>query len=260
MALIGYCIVDTTQTALKSIAGIEGKTPETVAYEDIAMVVSEVEASARALKNQVQQNGQASRNGDHGEADLQHPALRYDAVISAHMEDDTVLPLRFPTMLEDEASVKSILRSHYDTFRDQLNDLQGRVEYGIKIMWDGDGRREEIIRDAKKNSYVDHAVLSGKSFLQKRFALYKRDQQFRNEGLTLVEDIHTYILDLVEDLNYQTLLSNNYLLNGSYLLPRSGLDTFKLRTEQMEHDYPELKFIFSGPWAPFHFTELELNV
>lgn len=254
MAIIGYCIID-GKKSLQSATGIEKKPTEILDYEDIAMVISEVASTGQELLKSIQNAHNGMSNG-HAE----HPGLRFNSVIDQAMKQETVLPLRFPTLFDGREAAESVLKSHYDDFRVQLDEIQGRIEYGIKVMWDGDQRKEAMLEEAKKSSYVDQAVLSGKAFLQKRYAIYKRDQQFRADGREQVEAIHAYLEDLIEDLNYQTLLSDNYLLNGSYLLPRHALSQFEPRLKQMEVDFPELKFIYSGPWAPFHFTEIELNV
>jgi hypothetical protein len=250
MTILGYCIVDLEKSVPEQVEGVEDQPIDWVSYGSVGMVITPVNVAPAELRRAAQRK---KHNGH------PNPALVYDKVVNLQNESTTVLPLQFPTLFPDREAAEETLERQYHHFRERLDELQGRVEYGIKVMWNGERRKEEMLREAKMSSYVEHAVLSGKSFLQKRYALHKRDMQLQQEARQLIADLHSFIEPIVDELHYQYLLSDNYLLNGSYLVRIADRERYEAAVDRMQAEFPELNFMVSGPVAPYHFVDLDLE-
>ncbi|MFD6415041.1 GvpL/GvpF family gas vesicle protein [Streptomyces sp. NPDC060194] len=71
----------------------------------------------------------------------------HDAVLQRLMADGAVLPLRFGLMGPDDAAVAAVLDAELDTYRAKLRDLDGRLEYNLKVARDEADALREIVEE-----------------------------------------------------------------------------------------------------------------
>ena len=58
--------------------------------------------------------------------------LDHDRVVHALMERDTVVPMRFGTVVGDEREIRSVLLKRRRELRAMLSHVRGRVEFGVR--------------------------------------------------------------------------------------------------------------------------------
>ena len=63
------------------------------------------------------------------------------------MQHHTVIPMSFGTVFKTDHDIKELLRSAYDAFSDVLSKMHGKVEFGLKVLWD----RDQIIREIEED-------------------------------------------------------------------------------------------------------------
>ena len=63
-----------------------------------------------------------------------------EAVAEVLMADRAVLPVRFGTVLSNEAAVQDVLAAHYADFVASLDRVRGRVELGLRVLWNSEFR------------------------------------------------------------------------------------------------------------------------
>lgn len=101
---------------------------------------------------------------------LREAALEFNRVLQRVLEHTAVIPFRFPTLLADEAEIRTLLREHASEYRATLSRLRDTVQMEITVT-------------------ANHArpENSGKAYLQARQATYhKLDQaaQTLQQGTT----------------------------------------------------------------------------
>src|SRR5262245_55730442 len=96
----------------------------------------------------VRENGLAALVSDALRAHYDPSRLNIGAheriVREAHALGD-VLPMRFGTVARDDRAVESFLRDKHEDLERSLQQLNGRAELALKVLWDRDSILKEIL-------------------------------------------------------------------------------------------------------------------
>jgi len=150
-------------------------------------------------------------------------AQRHDDVLREIMDRDggrTIVPMQFGMAFESDRELKNVLRGARPAFRRAINDIEGRIELGLKIV------REEAAE-------VDTEPLEA-----------------------AVEDT----LDPIADQSVPNdLFSDRLVLNRSYLVEREERERFDDAVAELEDEYDDLMFRYTGPFAPYSFVDVKIG-
>src|SRR5213083_784203 len=69
--------------------------------------------------------------------------LAHERVNETVMRDHTVIPMSFGTVFKTRDDIQELLRSAYEAFKDVLNKMEDKLEFGLKVLWD----RDVIVRE-----------------------------------------------------------------------------------------------------------------
>src|SRR5579864_1606501 len=106
--------------------GGAGEPVYTVNYLDIAAVVSKTPV---AIFDPTREN-----------------ALAHEHVIETVMKNYTIIPMSFGTVFRTENDIREVLKSIYPSLKDVLNQMAGKLEFGLKVNWE----RDQIIEELKQ--------------------------------------------------------------------------------------------------------------
>ena len=241
-----YCIVETTQRLELGPLGIgEGDNPVyTVHYGELAAVVSD---TPLRLYDPTREN-----------------LLAHEFVNEAVMRDHTVIPMSFGTIFRTEADVVELLRSTGTAFSDVLSTIRGKLELGLKVVWDRDrvvaeleavdpgirGLREEIANATKGSTYLARMQL-GRLIED---ALEKRASSF-------VSEIYEALRPLSVASRSSKLIGDNMILNAAFLVERAREGDFDEAVRDLSRKHAELlSFKYTGPWPPYNFVNIKLKL
>ena len=73
--------------------------------------------------------------------------LAHERVNETVMKSFTVIPMSFGTVFKTRDDIVELLRGAYDAFRDVLDKMQDKVEFGLKVLWD----RDVMVRDIEND-------------------------------------------------------------------------------------------------------------
>jgi len=186
------------------VTGIDGAPIETVDYRSLAAIVSETETMEpeRTDKN----------------------ASAHDEVLRAVLQSDggrTVIPMRFGMVFKSENTLKNILRNGRVAFRRSLNDLDGMVELGVKLV-------------TKDDANVDRPAV--------------------------VEDVATRLREVTDTEAGNDLYSDRLVFNRSYLVEHDAQTAVDDVVSAVRDEYGEdLHVQYNGPWAPYNFVDIEIG-
>ncbi len=147
----------------------------------------------------------------------------HDEVLQQLLEYDggrTVVPMQYGMAFKNARTLKSVLREARPAFRRTLNDIEGTVELGLKVLTEED------------------ATVDGESI--------------RGEVAERFDDISLGTAD-------DDLFSDRLVVNRSYLVDRKDRDAFDEAVGEFEDDHPELLVQYTGPWAPYNFVDIEIG-
>lgn len=187
------------------MSGVNGSAPiYTVDYRSLSAVVSKIDEMEPA---------QTDDN-----------ATVHDEVIRAVFQSDggrTIIPMRFGMVFKNANTLKNVLRNGRVAFRRSLNDLDGMVELGVKLVTKGE---TDIDRPA------------------------------------VVEDVATQLREVADTEAANELYSERLVFNRSYLVARDDQTVFDDTVADIRDEYgDELHVQYNGPWAPYNFVDIEIG-
>lgn len=238
MKLYLYGIIDSSSMIRESICGLEGSGVYNVPYCDIGAVASEINQPIQGVSERV--------------------VLEHEAVVEKLMEKFTVLPVRLLTILDGREDVLSMMDDYYGDFRDNLDELRGKVEFGIKVVWPADKVKRRIInayRTKNRNAHLlDDSV--ERRFVREKFEEHKIDSAFREKADRYINAMDVFLGKFAAAKKLETLRTENLLLSAAYLVTKDNQDNFREAFEHIRTARKDLKYLFSGPWPPYHFVIL----
>ena len=231
-----YAITDRPDLPVPAEPGLEGTSLFSLAYRDIVAVVSPLATT------------KVPPTGDN--------VWRHEAIVEALMTDRTVLPVRFGTVLADEATVQSTLAAHYADFVASLERVRGRVELSLRVLWDLEEQGSRGTREQGSREVRDHFSMEGRGqkYMLARLEEERQHQVWRQRAEALAEEIHAPLVRLAAESTRQVLITPRLLLTAAYLVERDRVATFRQEVEALSATYPALRFLCTGPWPTYNFV------
>ena len=133
----------------------------------------------------------------------------------------TVVPMQFGMVFKNARALKGVLRGGRRAFRKALNDVEGRVELGLKIL-------------ADEGATVDREAIAA----------------------SVAERLGSVSTGEAEN----GLFSDRLVLNRSYLVEREDRAAFDEAVDAIIDEYGETFTVqYTGPWAPYSFVDIEIG-
>jgi hypothetical protein len=239
-----YCIIKSEKPiAFGPIGmGVDPAHVHTVHFRDIAAVVSSTPVVDR----------DPTRDN----------VLAHQRVNETVMQHHTVIPMSFGTVFKTDHDIKELLRSAYDAFSDVLSKMQGKVEFGLKVLWD----REQIIREIE-NDEEDIRRLKAEISSQKGSTYFARMQYGRLIDGALQARSEQYVAEIFQALRDVSVASRSnkaigdrMIMNAAFLVGRDAEAEFDVRVREIGQRYDTLTFKYSGPWPPYNFVNIRLKL
>lgn len=196
-----------------------------VRHEDLELTVDAVGDADQVYTLDVGPFAVVASNIDTREPDQSDENSRgHDEVLRAVMEHGdgrTVVPMRFGMVFEHDRAIENVVRGSREPIESAFDEIDGAVELGVKVVTPQDG----------------------------------------------VADPETAIADVVEELGQHArsaadgdLFSDRLLLNRSFLVDHEDRPAFDDAVDRVEEAHPDLTIQYTGPWAPYHFVDIQVGV
>lgn len=254
-----YCLADKAKEKFSS-KGINKKKVYTLPYKDITAVVTEVDSQEfdpKKVKTKLEDS-----------AWTEEKVRNHESVIREAMEGGPVIPLKFLTLYKSKIKIENLLKKQYRQFRNLLDKLKGKTEWGLKVYVVD---KENLVEAIKKE---DEEIIKMKVELSEKpegvkYFLEKKMQERISEKISAQLD--KYLKDIFEIfLPFSTEKpvinklfpvgladeGKEMILNVSYLVPDEKTGEFQRTVRKTdEFYYPKgLWLEFSGPWPPYNFV------
>lgn len=147
----------------------------------------------------------------------------HDDVLRAVVERDdvkTVVPMGFGMAFKNARTLKGVMRGAQRAFRKALNDVEGCVELGIKVVDPAEGT-------------TDAEALQG----------------------ALDDELDPLSAGQTED----DLFSDRLIANRSYLVEQDQRTAFDDAIETLETAHEDVLVKYTGPWAPYNFVDIRIG-
>jgi hypothetical protein len=224
-----YGIVESQWALAPDVPGLDGTPVYLIPWRNLAAVV-----------------GHAPLGGFAAD---QANAARHGAVVELVMQGGPILPMRFGTVLGERQRVITMLEEHSQAFEEALRRLRGRVEMGLKVLWETDG-----CTSGKRGEPVNLSTGPGSRYLLRRLEEERRAEAIRGRGETLIQAIQATLRPLANEWTLQRFPTPRLLLSAAYLIPGDRLQAFRVGVKRLGERSSRLRFLLTGPWPPYHFV------
>ncbi|OPY56185.1 MAG: Gas vesicle synthesis protein GvpL/GvpF [Pelotomaculum sp. PtaU1.Bin035] len=191
-------------------------------------------------------------------------AMAHQKVISTVMEEFDIIPMSFGIISENVEDIINLMKKNYAKFKSVMSNIRGRFELGLKIYWRKDSFGKEI-------EEVNRAILDIKDELSKessdatyysRIALGKMVEAAAEEKRSLYRRrIFEPLEKIAVSARENDIITPKMVMNASFLVDKEKEPDFDLKVEEIYQKYNDILDIkYSGPWPPYNFVDLHINL
>lgn len=229
--------------------GIMGNTVYPISYKELSVLVHDCSSEPY--------------QGD--EEEVKEWVASHAAVVdAAWAEADTVLPMSFDVIVKGneersaEGNVRKWLEEGYATLKAKLEELRGKVELGIQILWDPAVITQRITAENEeiKELMMEMAVKSPgiAYFYQHKIAEAVKEEMEKRaaEGYrNIYEQLRAHAIDTHIN-KVKRLQGKQMIMNLSLLVERDKVQALGEILAKVKEEGVEVRF--TGPWPPYTFA------
>ena len=239
-----YAIVTGTEARTYEVTGIDARPVYSVSDGMVAAVVSD--CSRATIR-----------------PERAHLAS-HSALLKRLMLDNTILPMAFGMIADDLKAVRTLLSLNQKAFLGQLKRVAGKVEMGVRVVWDVPNIFEYFVDTHPELRAARDRLLGGNREPRQEDKI-ELGHLFDN---ILGEDreAHSQVFEEVlapccAEMKRSAVRNVNevLILNGLVERPKQKQleDAVFAAAQQFDNNYA---VDFNGPWAPHNFVDMELKI
>lgn len=231
-----YAVAATGEEVGLGVVGIDGRRVFTLALSDIAAVVHLMEPEPYSSNDE----------------DMVYSWVRAQQAVldEATARWGTVIPMAFDTVFEApeggsiEVTVRDYLREHYREYRDRLEDLKGKSEYGVQVIYTSVGSVPEELEGSPGLRYMRAR--------QNEIRLRERDLESAKAHGRAALELLRRVTHEVRVEPPKAMEGKHMVLNASVLLTMEQAERLGMELDALVESGLEVRF--TGPWPPYSFV------
>ena len=192
----------------------------------------------------------------------------------------SVIPCRFGTLFPDNKNILMFLKEHYTRLDAHLTKLEGKIEVSVQVILNRRGSvpvpaltaaplatREQGDAETRGQSPQRPSAASpclkrraGISYLLKKKEKLHASKELDEQAERLSLDLNRAMSPLWSDVKIQKRSTERkLLLSICYLVDQQKLPAFKLAYQKFKRENPTLRLLYTGPWPPYTFADIDLR-
>jgi hypothetical protein len=230
-----YCIAE--KPGVVGIMGIGGNPVQVLEWEGLSLVYSHLDKEVP----RIEENYFVHEN-------VLEELMRRGA---------TILPFRFGTRIA-EGNGSTLLRDRYGLFLEKIRHLDGKVEVGVRALWNRDDVQERLKRtiSARRIDVSDEKI---RLYLERKMEAHLLNERVLKHATQEAEALHARIMDEEIEGTYLLMKTESMFFNASYLVKKKHLEGFDEKVQRISRTSGEYKFLVTGPWPPYNFCNLSIE-
>lgn len=247
-----YCIVEGNEEITLGNIGIEGNEVYTIPYENLCAVVHNCPEKPYESEDTEK---------------VKNWVITHQKVLdNAWQRFGTVLPFSFDTIVigdegaDPKENMGKWMQKDYQNLKEKLNNVKGKAEYGVQILWDPEVMVERIAEDAPEIKSLKEQLKSkppGTAYMyeQKIKNLLRRemekcaDEYFKDFYARIKKEVFDVCIGKVK----KTEDNLQMLMNLSCLVVKEDVRKLGLILDEIEKE-KGCVVRFTGPWPPYSFV------
>jgi len=235
-----YCLIRSQEPRQFTKLGIgeRGDVVHTIHFEDLAAVVS---------NSPLKEYERTRRN-----------MMAHTVVLEEVMKQFAILPVRFGTVAPGGEDVRKLLKRRFGEFHGLLNEMEGKVELGLKALWYEGAIFDEI---AKENAAIQRLrdALVGRSpeetyYDRMRLGEMVEEAMWRKRD----EDAEKILaLLIVGQTRTNKVTHDRMILDAAFLVDEEREAEFDQAVEKLDREMGQrMIFRYVGPVPPYNFVNI----
>jgi hypothetical protein len=231
MKLYAYCLAEGIDVLEQPVLGISNAPVHVLKTETLSVLVSDVNDEPLPVTRE--------------------NALAHAAVVRSILDRTTPLPFRFGTIVTEQ-QLRNYLAAKKPAIETKLAQVRGCVEMSVKIIWEN---------KSPKTSDTDEDSNSGPgtSFLAEKRREILGDERRAAEVEKIAGWLHEQVADFIRSEQVTLRPEASLVLAAAHLVERAHIPQYREKVAEARQKRPELHFLFSGPWPPYSFANIELE-
>ena len=259
-----YCIrlkCNETIEVLKTMSGDEKV--QILPFMDLEAIISEVSIEEFSSE-EIQKKAEEDLDWIKGKAQI-HEEVIEQAMMTSNSVIIAVIPMQFGVIFKTREKIQETLGNNLEKFKKSLEYLGGKQEWSVKAFLDQkvfeeflENGNEELLAKKKETE----SLPKGMSFFAKKKIASTIDEIKEKELDKIIKEIYESLDESIVSFHKAKILEKDFTLmtedmisNGFYLIDESRLNEFKGKIEEFREKFNlrGIKIEMSGPWPSYHF-------
>jgi hypothetical protein len=192
-------------------------------------------------------------------------AIAYAGVIDALAKEFTLLPMRFGSFMGSDEEIVGMLERNYDSIRQNLEIVENKYEFGLKVFCDPEQIRIQLSEDldAGKDSALDAEEEKGNSVFRTYINKKLKEHRLEESRLKFADSVISMISDRLSEMNaiskFKKIITETNIIDALFLLDKERKDELINTIIEIQNHYAGLKFVLTGPWPPYSFVDVAIK-
>lgn len=189
--------------------------------------------------------------------------LRHQQIVEQIMRiSETVLPVKFGTIVKDKKEVVAVLEKGYQLLRDGLREMEDLIELDLVCTWNEQKAARLAYKESKKVQKKQKKLAQkGDATLAEKIAVGKAVADFliTKKGKVGKDILKLLGREAVKDCQH-VLGDVNMLLNQAFLIQKKNKNKFHQLLERLDRKFAGLvNFRLVGPLPPYSFATVVVD-
>jgi hypothetical protein len=230
---------------LAGIKGIAGADLFAVSVDEISAVVSETER-----------------------ADLitdKANAIAFAGVIENLAQQFTLLPMRFGSLMDSTGSICNMLEKNYSGFKNNLQKVENKSEFGLKIFCDTGKLKAELNLKSEETSETSQKPVTEnknsvfKEYINQKLKAHRLEETLLGYIDSIIAEFKGFLIELNAEKKIKKMTTATTIIDAVFLIEKDKKAELVRAIEDMQGKYSELNFILTGPWPPYSFVDITIK-
>jgi len=197
-----------------------------------------------------------------GRAPDKETALEYAGIIEGLARHTTLLPVRFGTLMNSDKDVSDMLVKNHDAFFANLLFVDGKHEFGLKVMCDIESIVATLEEQAcEKDTASGMTETSpGTGYIWSKVRKHRCNEVLMSHVEKLTEPVLDRLSHIKSASKIRIMTSRNIILEAALLVEKRKKKELIETVESLMHVYPGFNFMLTGPWPPYNFTDAAMPI
>ena len=205
---------------------------------------------------------------------IKEKAVLHETVIEEAMRNGweilSLIPMKFGTIFKEEKALQEALSKHHEQFKETLEKLEGKQEWGIKAYLTDQNKFEQAVKEnnaaIQKKAREIAGMPEGMAFFMEEELKEVISREVNKELNRVAEGLYERISRQAESSVQNHILGRELtgkrepmVFNAACLVAGGKIEDFKEAARRLNQEIQEkgLALEFSGPWPAYHFATLE---